>query len=116
VEVAKTVPCDATVTVSTAALMRHRCPFVDELDRGTVHITWTTAGRTFELHALADWLAGFADQAVSHEELTERIRAELAAADGVTAVAVRSEWTTAGTQVEVTAGVVPREPHRPGRG
>lgn len=111
-----TVPCESAVTTSMTAALRHRCPYADEADAGAVHITWTSAGATFELHALVAWLDQFANTAVSHEDITYLIRGELAAADGITGVAVRSEWETAGARVEVIAGVVPREPGRRGGG
>lgn len=113
---AYTVACQSGVTMSVTAPLRHRCPFVDETDEGTVHITWTTDGETVELHSLAKWLTWFADEAISHEDITEAIRAELAELEGITDVGVRTEWTTAGTRVEVIAGVVLREPVRRGGG
>lgn len=111
-----TVPCESVVIVTAHAPLHHVCPHVEETDSGTVHITWTTAGTTIELHALTYWLRQFGGVPISHEDITENIRAELAALDGITDVHVRTEWTTAGAAVEVTAGVVLREPVRAGRG
>jgi NADPH-dependent 7-cyano-7-deazaguanine reductase QueF len=112
----RTVPCQPVVTVTTSAPLQHRCPFANETDKGTARITWTTAGETVELHALAEWLGSLAGEVISHEDITEAIRAELGELPGITDVGVRTEWTTAGARVEVIAGVVLREPVRRGGG
>jgi NADPH-dependent 7-cyano-7-deazaguanine reductase QueF len=103
-----TVPCDATVTVSATVALTHQCPFRDEVDEGIVTITWTTAGKTLELHALTSWLNGFARTAISHEDLTEEVDERLAALPGIARVYVTSRWTTGRAKVVVT-NVVPRE-------
>jgi NADPH-dependent 7-cyano-7-deazaguanine reductase QueF len=98
------VPSDVAVTMTVSAELVHRCPFRDEVDRGRVVITWTTAGSTLELHALASWLRGFADDVISHEALTSDIRDHLTAMDGITNVTVRTTWQTAGVTVDVVSG------------
>jgi NADPH-dependent 7-cyano-7-deazaguanine reductase QueF len=108
-----TAPCAAQVTVTYTGPLTHRCPFVDEVDNGTTTITWTTAGATLELHALAAWLAQFDELVVSHEDLTARIRTELADQEGIADVAVRTAWTTAGAEVTVGCCTSPTPaPHR----
>jgi NADPH-dependent 7-cyano-7-deazaguanine reductase QueF len=97
------VPDPFTGRVQITGTLVHRCPHVDEVDRGTVRIAWTCTGRTLELHSLAAWLQQFTDEPVSHEELTGRIRDELAALTGITDVEVSSDWRTAGLAVAVTA-------------
>ena len=94
-----TVPCDADVTMTAAGDLMHLCPFVDEVDRGRITITWQTFGQTFELHALADYLRGFKDSAISHEQITDRIRHDLATVDGLALVSVGTTWETAGMEV-----------------
>jgi NADPH-dependent 7-cyano-7-deazaguanine reductase QueF len=97
-----TVMCTGRATVTATYPLAHLCPFVDEVDTGTVGITWTTAGSTFELHALGEWLAGFAAERFTHEELTAMITALLAEQPGVGSVAVVSHWTTGGAGVVVS--------------
>lgn len=105
-----TVPCDSRVTMTATFPLIHRCPFADEVDEGTVEITWTTEGRTLELHALAAWLHGWDEQAISHEEVTAQIARGLAGEPwlpwvGIADVSVTTRWTTAGG--EVTCRAVP---------
>lgn len=103
-----TVPCEADVTVTVTGDITHRCPFVDEVDRGAVEIRWTTAGRTVELHSLVTFLQSWADVEASHETVTDRIAAELDR-DGIRDVHVTTRWTTAAAAVEVFGRAVPRE-------
>lgn len=91
----------------------HRCPFRDELDEGTVTVSWTTTHHlTIELHSLAAYLTEFRDLAISHEDLTARLLDDLQSAGqgrspfSVTEVEVSTAWTTAGAAV--TARALPR--------
>jgi NADPH-dependent 7-cyano-7-deazaguanine reductase QueF len=93
----------ADVDVCVTAQLVHRCPHVPEVDAGEVRIGWRCAGKTVELHSLAGYLASWEAQAVSHEEVTEQIRAELAALEGIQNVSVSSDWRTAGMAVTVQA-------------
>lgn len=93
------VPIEANVTMCTTAGVQHMCPFVNEVDNGSVTITWDTDGWTLELHALRKYLNTFSDREISHEELTSEIRAELNSHHGINAVAVESAWRTAGMEV-----------------
>lgn len=104
----ETVPCDGTVTVTVTGDLTHRCPFADEIDRGTVEIQWITAGRTVELHSLTAYLRTWGDTQTSHETVTDQIRAALNV-DGIRDVRVLTRWTTAGMAVQVT-DAVPGEP------
>lgn len=99
-----TVPCDNYVTVSAVGPIGHLCPYKDETDSGRIEITWTVNGQTFELHALADYLAGWAAARLSHEQVTDRIQHDLSATEGVTDVRVRTTWNTAGLTVDVATG------------
>jgi NADPH-dependent 7-cyano-7-deazaguanine reductase QueF len=90
----------ATVTETVTAAVTKLCPVRDETDEGTVTIVYTTRDGALELHALAAFLASFADQRMSHEDFT----AWVADATGGN---VTSRWVTAG--MEVTCAVV-REP------
>lgn len=103
----KTVPEPADVTLTVTARVQHLCPHVDEIDHGAVSVTWSTDGATFELHALRDYLASWASTRISHESLTDTIRAELAATPGVHLLAVHSSWETAGMDVSVTSKEAP---------
>lgn len=100
-------PCSSPVAMTWTGPLNHLCPFVPEVDEGTVTITWITAGATLELHALAAWLGDFAGDKVSHEDITEDIRAALNQLAGIAGVDVTTRWTTAGGEVVVRA--VPRE-------
>lgn len=100
-----TVPNTNDVTMTVTAPLKHLCPFVDEIDDGTIEITWAVDGATFELHALADYLRGFKDSRLSHEEITDAIRHDLSCVPGVQLVSAVSTWTTAG--MEVTCSTSP---------
>ena len=109
------VSCTNRAHVTATLPITHRCPFRDELDEGTVTVSWaTTHHLTIELHSLAAFLAGFADLEISHEDITVRILDRLqSAAEGrapfsVTDVEVSTRWNTAGAEVVVTSAV-PRE-------
>jgi NADPH-dependent 7-cyano-7-deazaguanine reductase QueF len=103
-----TVPCTSRVTVTATFPLTHRCPYRAETDEGHAEITWSIEGRTLELHTLAAWLDQYADQAISHEDLTEEISERLAALPGIFNVRAVTRWTTAGAQVVVTARALPR--------
>lgn len=96
----KRVPTIGGGVVAVTAPLRHLCPFVDEVDEGEVRLSWSVNGMTFELHSLAAYLDSFAEEKVSHEELTVRIFREL----GSSMVGVTTEWRTAGMTVTVSAG------------
>lgn len=95
------VACESAVTMNATAPLAHQCPYRDEADEGTVEITWTTAGATIELHALAAWIDGFKGDRVSHEDITADIRDHLDSLPGITDVRVRTRWGTAGVEVIV---------------
>lgn len=95
----KTVPCVSDVTMRVNARLIHLCPFKDEVDNGHVVVTWRVNGQTLELHALAQYLNAWAAVTISHEEITDRIRHDLATVDGLTDVSVETFWDTAGMDV-----------------
>jgi len=99
-----TVPCDNHVTVTASGPISHLCPYKDETDNGRIEITWTVKGQTFELHALADYIAGWSGARMSHEQVTDRIRHDLSATADVADVQVKTTWNTAGLAVSVTTG------------
>jgi NADPH-dependent 7-cyano-7-deazaguanine reductase QueF len=101
-----TVPVEANVRLSVTASIQHLCPFVQEVDNGTVTVAWDTEGWTFELHALRAYLNTFVDREISHEDLTDEIRAELNSHHGINNVTIGSTWRTAGMEVVVTTGKV----------
>jgi NADPH-dependent 7-cyano-7-deazaguanine reductase QueF len=96
----KVAPIEATVTLTTTADIQHMCPFVHEVDNGSVAITWEADGWTIELHSLRAYLNTFNDREISHEELTEEIGAELGSYHGINNVSVNSSWRTAGMEVK----------------
>lgn len=95
-----TVPVEAGVRMSATSSIQHMCPFVQEVDNGTITIAWDADGWTLELHALRSYLNTFMDREVSHEELTDEIRAELSAHHGISGVTVETAWRTAGMEVQ----------------
>lgn len=107
------VPTESMVRLHASGPLQHLCPFVQEIDRGLVTIGWDTDGWTIELHSLAAYLESFREREISHEDLTEELRAELSGRHGITNVTVETEWNTAGLGVTCA---VPGEPLRPGRG
>lgn len=98
------VPEEATVRVTATGPLWHQCPHVEELDAGTVTISWTCAGQTLELHALAAYLRSYEAERISSEDITRVIREELAGLTGIADVEVTTSWHTAGMAVEVTTG------------
>lgn len=94
-----TKPCDSDVTVTASGPIRHRCPFVNEIDDGTISITWQPLGETYELHSLAEYLRGFKDAEMSHEAVTDRIRHDLSVVPRINLISVETTWTTAGMGV-----------------
>ena len=94
------VPIEATVAMTTTADIQHMCPFVHEVDNGTITITWEAQGWTLELHSLRAYLNTYNDREISHEELTQEIRAELNSHYGISVVDITTNWRTAGMEVE----------------
>lgn len=105
-----TVEDSSDVTVTAAGPLRHLCPHRDEVDRGSVTITWRTAGQTFELHALAEYLLSWRTAKVSHEEITDRIAFDLHTVAGVELITVETRWQTAGLEVTCSTSPTPAAP------
>lgn len=101
------VPSTAEVRMTVTAEVQHLCPFVNEVDNGTVTVTWRTNGATFELHSLREYLNGFKNSEISHEMLTDLIRHDLAVTQGVEVLAVESTWDTAGMEVMCSTSPTP---------
>ncbi len=95
------VPDDTQSRVTVTGPLVHRCPHVEEVDAGTVEVSWRCADATIELHSLAAYLASWEGQRVSHEELTAQIAADLEQLDGIEDVSVVSRWRTAGLAVTI---------------
>lgn len=96
------VPCPVVVRVTVQADAQHRCPFKDELDRGTVVVEWTTAhGETLELHKLAALIARHVDVEISHEQWTAELMNAIREGAQVADLRVVSSWVTGGLLVEV---------------
>jgi uncharacterized PurR-regulated membrane protein YhhQ (DUF165 family) len=103
----ETVPIEATAHLTTTATIQHMCPFVHEVDNGTITIAWHADGWTLELHSLRAYLDTFSDREISHEELTEEIRAELSTSHGINEVTVNTKWRTAGMEVRCSTSPIP---------
>lgn len=99
------VDCLPSVDVVVVGPLTHRCPYRDEVDEGTVRIEWSTAGSTFELHALRDYLDQWATRKVSHEEIAVAIRDDLDV-PGVENLIVVVDYPTAGFGVRVRSADV----------
>jgi NADPH-dependent 7-cyano-7-deazaguanine reductase QueF len=89
--------------VEVTAMLAHRCPHVPEVDAGTVTVSWRCHELTVELHSLAAYFSSWADQKISHEEITMQIRLDLERIDGIEEVDVSTEWVTAGMSVVVSS-------------
>lgn len=90
------------MTAAATMPLTHLCPFVEEVDHGSVTLEWRVENRTLELHSVRDWLATFAAVKVSHEQLTGDLY-DLLLNLGLTGLAVTTRWETAGGTVTVRA-------------
>lgn len=95
------VPDSTGQTVTVTGPLEHLCPHRDEVDHGTVTVTWTCAQTTLELHALAAYLRSWRNSTMSHEQITDRITHDLEAVAGIFNVTVSTTWSTAGLAVTV---------------
>jgi NADPH-dependent 7-cyano-7-deazaguanine reductase QueF len=92
---------EARVTVRCG--LAHRCPQVEDVDVGTVTISWRCTDVTLELHSLAAYLATWENQKISSEEITMQIRNDLSFLDGLEEIEVSTTWQTAGFAVLIEA-------------
>lgn len=82
------------VLMKVTADVQKMCPIKDEVDNGTVTITYRTSdGGALELHALAAYLVTYSGQHLTHEEFVHRVAADVGGH-------VSSTWTTAGMTIE----------------
>jgi len=95
------------LTMSVTSPIRHLCPFKDEVDDGTITVTWRTLNGTFELHSLRAFFATFAESEISHESLTDTIYRELSRVPSIRIVDVETHWTTAGMGVACSTSPTP---------
>jgi NADPH-dependent 7-cyano-7-deazaguanine reductase QueF len=86
----------ALVTVTRA--ISHLCPYVDEVDIGTISVSWDNDAHRIELHGMGVFLDKWAKERISHEDMTDRIAEHFAPCIVVTT------WNTAGFVVTVKAG------------
>lgn len=96
---ARAADAAAAVRVTLTAPVRHRCPFRDEHDEGTLEVSYEQRGEVVELHALRRFLEELAAEAITHEAFTGRV-AGFPLPPGAT---VTTRWRTAGIDVTVTA-------------
>jgi NADPH-dependent 7-cyano-7-deazaguanine reductase QueF len=92
------------VHVSATFQATHRCPVREEVDRGVVTVVWTTHGSTLELALLADLIASYADERITHEGFVADLWETVAAVEGISALRVLSSWRTAGGEIDVEIG------------
>lgn len=83
------------VKVRITADVAKLCPVKDEIDTGTVTLTYQTEGSALELHGLRAYLDRYATVRLSHEEFTRRVADD-------TGAEVESAWTTADMKVTCT--------------
>lgn len=102
-----TVPSDADVTMTTRGALTHQCPHFPETDQGHITITWRVLSKTLELHSLAEYLREFKDATISHEQITDRIRHDLATLPGIDLISVVTTWDTAGMEVSCSTSPTP---------
>jgi NADPH-dependent 7-cyano-7-deazaguanine reductase QueF len=89
--------------VTVRAPTTHLCPFVDERDLGTIEASWDHDHElAYDLHTFATYLGMWANEKITHEDLTERTVEHLRDA-GCEGVEVVTRWRTAGLDVEVRA-------------
>lgn len=96
----KTIEVTAGVEVEVIGYLSHLCPFRNEVDRGTITMSWVTAGTNVELHSLHDLLRSYRHVAVSHEEVTVRI-ADALTECGLKNVEVQTHFITSGMQCRI---------------
>lgn len=103
----QTMPVSTDATVTASGPLVHLCPVVDEVDEGHITITWRILGETFELHSLAEYLRGWKDSRLSHEQITDTIRHELSTASTwIELVSVETTWLTAGLEVSCSTSPI----------
>lgn len=100
------VPDPSDVTMTATGQLMHLCPHKDEVDTGTVTITWRVGGSTFELHTLRQYLSGFRHSTLSHEQITDRIRHDLSV-EGLDLISVETNWVTADMEVLCSTSPIP---------
>jgi hypothetical protein len=87
------------VIVTVTGPVTKRCPYRDEIDEGTVTMTFLVlSGDAPELHGLAEQIAAGLNEKVSHEDYT---RAMWATWFPKGLRRVETTWTTAGMEVRV---------------
>lgn len=93
--------------IETVCLTRtgvvHACPFEDERDAGEVVIDYEPRKWLLELRSLDEYLDGFEEMKVSHEELTQIIAADISAALEC-CVHVETRYETASVRMRATSG------------
>lgn len=98
--VASGLTANQGVEVSVTMPAVHMCPFKNEVDEGSVTLSWLTRnGRTIELHSLRALLDSADEWEVSHEAYTASLR-HLLVGD-FPEITVVSTWHTAGGDVVV---------------
>lgn len=85
------LPCMITATMP----MVKQCPYVDEIDVGTVTFTW--AGDAPDLHNVAANVQSWAAQKATHEEATRALADTWGAQ-------VETAWRTGGMDVTCASG------------
>ena len=103
----ETVMASPGLIMTITSPLTHRCPFRDEVDEGTITVTWQTMNGTIELHSLRAYFDSFAGSVISHESMTDMIRRELNRIPSVKALDVVTHWNTAGMDVACSTSLTP---------
>lgn len=106
----ETVTSSPGLTMTVTSPIVHLCPFRDEVDQGSITVTWLTLNGTIELHSLRAFFDSFARAEISHESLTDTIRRELNRIPSIKALDVVTNWTTAGMGVACSTSLTPAAP------
>jgi NADPH-dependent 7-cyano-7-deazaguanine reductase QueF len=98
----ETVSSIPGVRMTITSPIIHLCPFKDEVDTGSITVSWETHHGTIELHSLRAFFDSYAESEISHEGLTDTIRRELNRIPSIKALSVATSWNTAGMSVAVS--------------
>lgn len=86
----------------------HLCPYVEETDEVTVEVHYDVDNQAIELHSFAEYLRGYAEEKISHEDLAQKIATDvrrLLSPDKpeLVALGVYVEFETAGVSGRIVA-------------
>ena len=80
------------LSVNLTARLTCLCPVNGRRDYATVEIAYVPTGAVVELESLQRWLDSYAMETISHEEITQAIRDEIAEETMADDLTVRTRW------------------------